>query len=532
MTTSKRLDIVLLMLSRSYSMSASRLAKAAIVIPKRIERGPTDILKALASTIKHVPSEPDRLLQDDPYLLPIRPSDRNFYSLSKLSGISTAKFLLHKHPELFYRDDSEPKVRTFLPPEEFTAEMEFTEDDIKWCIENNDPVNAIVAYNALTKSDVKLSDETLLNFFELLCYSNEDKLYDLVEIQKSCFSKNSDRHLVNQTWNKTGLASKIFNEIKEDLDPPRVYSAMIAGLSKFNEHATAKQVFDDFKEFHANEGLYACAYDGLLASVPNLNSSVSTAHEAVDLIVRHMEEHLVRPNLRVFNSILTCYRRFVCDEETCRKAFNLLNDMRSLNIDPSLFTFINVINIICRSRQNYNKFGNIVPQLLDIVNSDDSILSIRDDRDPQYLPIGMRIFASQLNSLQLANKLHKVYLKNPNLFIHGGQKQGYLDNYFKLIVTTESMDNIWKFYTAYVPMNFRPSADSYDALAEALDLYQADPKIVKKVGEDIVNFRLNDRIQNDSIFRKDPEYLELVEQSLMTKEERISKQREKWNNTN
>lgn len=506
-------------------MSASRIASAAIKIPKRIERKPTDILKALASTVKYVPSEPDQLLQDDPYLLPIRPRDRNFYSLSKLSGKSTAKYLLNKHPEIFFRDDAEPKVRSFLPPEEYRADMVFDEGDIRWCIDNNDPINAIVAYETLSKADVKLSNEVLLDFFEMLCYTNEQKLVDLLESQRDYFSTKADRNLVKQTWNTTGLASKIFNQIKEDSDSSRVYSAMIAGLSKYGEHAGAKQVFEDFKEFHPEEALYTRAYDSLLSSIPNLNSSIETAIEAVENIVKHMEQHLVKPDLRVFNSILRVYKGFNTDDKLVRESMQLINDMRCLNIEPSLFTYGAMIHIMCRNRSR-GQYINTICEILDYIFNNDEVLKVKDDRDDEFLITVIRLSTVYLNNSTIVSKLHKLFMKKPTFFATFGTRQIYLDMYFKYIVTTGRLDDIWNFYTAYVPMVFRPSAESYDALTDALDLFQADESIITRVGLDLVEFKMFDKIKDDSMYRKLPAYIEKLSQSTMDRKQRDARQQE------
>lgn len=453
-------------------MSAIRVARAVIKIPKRIERGPTDILKALASTVRHVPTEPDQLLQDDPFLLPTRPNHTNLYALSRISGKKTAKFLLNKHPELFSRDDSEPKIRSFLAPEEYRDDMDFELSDLKWCVENDDSVNGVIAYNALIKSQVKIDDETLLKFFELICYTNEEKMLEQLEIENNYFLRESERSLVDQSWKNTGIVSKIFKQIKDTLDPPRVYSAMIAGLSKFNEHAAAKQVFDDFKVAFPDKGLYVEAYDGLLSSVPNLNSSVESTHKAIEEIVGHMENNLVKPNLRVFNSILIVYSRIFCDDELTKKALSLVNDMRSLDIEPSLCTYSYLISILGKNRKSQiNK--DIINELLDFIHLNRDIVNeLKDERDLDFLESCMRLFSKHLYNLTLANKLHKIYLRKPTLFRHVGSKQSYLNNYFRLIITSGRLDNIIEFYNAYAPMHFRPSDDNYEALGEVLDLYR------------------------------------------------------------
>lgn len=491
-------------------MSTARAAKTVLRIPKRIERGPTDILKALASTIKHIPNKPEQSFQDDPYLIPARPADRRLFMLAKLNGQKTAKFILNKNPELFFRDDAEPKVDAFLPREEFNSEMEFAEEDIKWCIENNDAVNGVIAYNSLVEKSVKLSDETLLSFLELLCYTNEENLLDLIDLERTRFLPNSEETLVKQTWKNSGLASKIFNQIKTDLNPPRVYSAMIAGLSKYNEHSAAQQIFEEFKDNYPDEGLYTEAYSGILNSIRRLYSSVSTAHEAIDEVVKHMERNLVAPNLHVFNSILKAYRSFNVDDATVQKVLTIMNDMKSLDIQPSLFTYANLIVTICRLRGN-RVYGELVHVILQEIENSDQILNIRDERDVEFLSTIMNTFTNNLNNLKFANKLHKIYLKQPNLFANHKAKTNYLNNYFKLMITTDTLENTLEFYREYVPLNFMPAPDSYEALAEALDLYQAPEDVIKSIGQDIIEFRLYDRIKNDAIFRKDPNYVTTIE---------------------
>lgn len=491
-------------------MSATRLASTSLRIPKRIDRGPTDILQALSSTLKYIPKEPAPVLQDDPYLLPIRPGDKKFYILSKLNGKKTAKFLLNKHPEFFYRDDAEPKVAAFKPMEEYNSEMEFTEDDIKWCISETDPVNAEIAYKSLEEKGVKISDETLLEFFELLCYTNGEKKIDEIDAERERYVPQSEEDLVNQTWKNSGLATKIFKQMKDNIDPPRVYSAMIAGLSKYNEHTTAKQIFDEFRTAYPDTGLHSSAYNGLLNSIFRINSSVSSAHEAINEIVRHMEDNLVKPDLMAFNSILRTYRSFQCDDETCQKAFQLLNDMKALSIEPSLATFNYLIAIICRYRGG-SVYSDMIKDILEYIDSNNLGREVKDERDVLFLVDTMNIFANRMNNLKLAKRLHKIYLKNSNLFSSQRLQIRYLNNYFKLMITTDSLENCLKFYEEYVPTQFLPSVDCYEAFVEILDLYKATDDVIKKVGRDLIEFKVAQKIQNDEIFRKDKTYVDGLE---------------------
>lgn len=486
-------------------MSASRLVQSAIKIPKRIERGPTDVLKALASTVKYLPKEPESMVIDDPFLLPTRPGQRRLFLLSRLNGVKTAQFILNKHPELFFRDDAEPKVEAFVPKEEFSSDMEFTVDDLAWCIDNKDPRNGVIAYKSLTEKDIKIDDEMLLNFFEMICYTNEEDLYDCIEREKLKFLPDSEKNLANFTWKTTGLAQKIFSQIKVDLDPPRVYSAMIAGLTRYNEHRQASQVFEDFRENHPEKGLFLVAYDSLLRSVTRLQSSQESATRAVEEIVKHMEQNQVMPDLKIFNSLLYIQKSFNCDETTCQEAFKLVNDMHSLGIEPSLATYSNLTAIVCRFKRG-RSYGNIVKDIL--LTLQQCNIELRDDRDVEFFTNTMYFISTHLNNVSLANSLYKLYLKHPDLFSSNNHRVKFLNNYFKLLVTADSLENSMAFYESNVPHNFVPDADSYEAFGEALDLFGAAEDVVKKIGMDIIAARLSQQVRNDAIFRRDQEYVD------------------------
>lgn len=491
-------------------MSAVRLAKVGLKIPKRIERGPTDILKALASTVKYVPATPNAYLQDDPYLLPTRTSQKNQFQFAKASGKDTARFLLNRHPEIFFRDDSEPKILAYLPDEEFREDMDLTIEDLIWCLDNNDVSNGLIAYHSLMKKEVKLDKETLLKFFEMICFTNEKKTIGKIEAELLCLYPN-DHSLVDMSWKEKGLASKIFNEFKDELDPERMYSTMIAGLSRFNQHTSARQVYDDFKTVHPGKGLYPIAYNSLLDSVINLHSDQQAYEVSIADILEHMEANSVAPDLGVFNSILKCYRRFRGNREATNRAFKLINDMRSLNIEPSFFTFECLISLISRDRMSNNKL-EMIGSLLDYINQVE-LNVMKDPRDIDFLKNVMYVCVVRENSYNLAKKLHKIYMMNPNFFAHSSSKQEYMDRFFRSMITSDKIENTLEFYKTYVPSDYRPSPDTYDCLADALDLYGVDEETVLSIGKDTIKYGLSGRMKNDAIFKKIPAYEEAVREN-------------------
>ncbi|GBL93235.1 Protein PTCD3, mitochondrial [Araneus ventricosus] len=97
-----------------------------IVIPYRIERGPTDVLKALASTLSKDYTAPLYKYEDDPYFIPSSNITKRSFALSKESGRKAARYFLENYPELFKCNKSVPHIK-----ERFFARTDKGPED-KW----------------------------------------------------------------------------------------------------------------------------------------------------------------------------------------------------------------------------------------------------------------------------------------------------------------------------------------------------------------------------------------------------------------
>ena len=107
--------------SARLSLSSFRLycsaGPAQIVIPARVERGPTEILEALAGTVGKDYSAPHYRYHDDPWLIPYKLGNKRDYTLAKESGKNAAKFIMNQHPDLFEhnRIEADPPATAFQP---------------------------------------------------------------------------------------------------------------------------------------------------------------------------------------------------------------------------------------------------------------------------------------------------------------------------------------------------------------------------------------------------------------------------------
>ena len=103
------------------SLSSFRLYCSAgpgqIEIPAMVERGPTDILEALASTVGKDFTAPHYRYHDDPWLIPHRLDSKRGFTLAKESGRNAAKFIMNQHPDLFEhnRIEADPPATAFQP---------------------------------------------------------------------------------------------------------------------------------------------------------------------------------------------------------------------------------------------------------------------------------------------------------------------------------------------------------------------------------------------------------------------------------
>lgn len=79
-----------------------------IVIPKKINRGPTDLLYTLSKTVGRDPTAAHYKFHDDPYLMPTSVLNKQHYALSYESGKETAQWIKREHAVLFNVSKNKP----------------------------------------------------------------------------------------------------------------------------------------------------------------------------------------------------------------------------------------------------------------------------------------------------------------------------------------------------------------------------------------------------------------------------------------
>lgn len=95
-----------IVLTASNSHSAVTSAESGseserIVLPKRIKRGPIDVLTALARTVGRDPTASNYKFHDDPHLIPYTEHDKKGFALAQEAGRKTARWIKSEHATYF-----------------------------------------------------------------------------------------------------------------------------------------------------------------------------------------------------------------------------------------------------------------------------------------------------------------------------------------------------------------------------------------------------------------------------------------------
>lgn len=83
------------------SNKSSSCEKHRIVIPKKIIRGPTDLLYTLSKTVGKDRTAAHYKYHDDPYLMPNSLYSREQFALSQEAGKQAAKWIKSQHADLY-----------------------------------------------------------------------------------------------------------------------------------------------------------------------------------------------------------------------------------------------------------------------------------------------------------------------------------------------------------------------------------------------------------------------------------------------
>uniref|UniRef100_A0A6B2FAV4 Small ribosomal subunit protein mS39 n=1 Tax=Bothriechis nubestris TaxID=1766655 RepID=A0A6B2FAV4_9SAUR len=481
-------------LERHYSENATFAEKSPILkeetifLPRKKTWDKSAVLQALALTVNRDITAVPYTFQDDPYLIPRNSSEHHFFSMSKASGQKAAKFVINTHPELFEKDYAEPPIQSLMPKGLVLQLEEVSEIALKNLIQLRKVKASVNMYDQLLQAGTSVSLETSNTLLDLLCFygdrepdqENDSSLEKQEETpSRRQFARNSS-NFQQITWRENNNAERIFHLMPEK--NAHSYCTMIRGMVKHGECQKAFNMYADL----LNKNLKAdvSIFNTLILAAVEVKEKYIEKWACIEDVLRQMAEQDIQPNLLTFNSILKALKQ--CGKVPRAKARLILNEMRALNIEPSLATYY---HLLCMSH-NIAGFAESQSHVLyAIINEiERKTFCPQDPDDIHFFPRAMKT-CLELKDVQLAYRLHRVLEKADNRIMLGDmtQKNFYYMSFFELLSMMEHLDVLLKWYKELVPSAFYPNIRTMLLLLQALDTGNC-LELIPRIWKDIKQF--------------------------------------------
>ncbi|XP_054167093.1 protein PTCD3 homolog, mitochondrial-like [Oppia nitens] len=461
--------------------SDEQIKEEVIKIPKRIERGPTDILRALAGTVQRDLTGPDYRFVDDPFLTPLSNNQKRLFSLSRESGKRAAKYVFDEFPELFIRDVSEPKIDAFTYKELIDESVVVDEIDILQCIARKEVNNAIQCFKNMTRDKKPMSAETVQKLLELVCFYNCDEPPDMDFLVEKSYAAGEVNRSAN-IWKDNGFAEQLFASIEQKTS--QTYCTLIQGLVKFSQSVKADHYYKEAKELGLKLNIET--YNGLIKVAPMLRESSDSRWLYMEDVLNDMKSCGVRPNLHTMNNMLEVVTRFGAIGFSHKFAKKILSEMvNKMGIEPSLATYYHILNVFAK-----DKSPNF-PILYEIMDKiDGKEFTICDLNDVNFFTTAMFTCHSKLNDKSIAYRIHRLYSLGKNSKLMGNflNETKYFQRFCRILCATEDVDVFMTdFYDKYVPNVYIPEPTTFLEILQMIELYEAF-RYLPKLREDFKSF--------------------------------------------
>jgi len=365
-------------------------------IPNAIKREPTDLLKALNSTVGTDKTAPHFAFIDDPTTIPTTANQKRTYFLAKELGKRAARQLAAEWPTLFMFDRDYPRLPAFRPEKPLDPlEIEPTEENLRKLVDAKDVEAAVRLFERIQSGGNDISKSLQLDLFHLFAYYNSRNV-PLTEIEEWPGVRNFFEDGADQKWVEAGMADLLFESLEKTAD---TYSTMIAALCKFPTETSVIRAKALLREMISSKlKPHEEAFNYLI--------SVSNPDEVVGLL-KEMNKSKVSPSVRTFNSCLKAVSKIEGFQSQYKQIRLILGEMKKLNIEPTLTTYSHVLEILFPSR---NKSEQVTADELQVtVNILNEIL-IRLEMGPHVEPVDWTDQYFFLNALKVATEA-----RNPDL---------------------------------------------------------------------------------------------------------------------
>ncbi|KAI4477965.1 hypothetical protein M0804_012445 [Polistes exclamans] len=448
--------------SSSSTVSSKTSSNVDIKIPDRIERGPTDILRALEKTISRDPSTPHYKYFNDPYLVPTSRQLQRHYALSLESGRKTAMWVHKEHGDLFRTDIADPAIEEFMPPVEYTKKDQVSEEILLRTISNGRTTEALHIYNLLEENVSTKAKQSLL---ELLCFTNSKDLMEFTFQEEKWYKFEDDRRKRN-TWNNTADIEKLFNFLtSQDAETAAAaYNALICGKAKYLNIQEAWPLYLQCCE--KKIPLNVNTYNAIIKIIPFVLGHSTDPIKTTYKILKDMSTNGIHPNLGTLNSsleIVYSLRSYNLAEDFI---YTLFKEFNSIGIKPSLASYCYILHL---ESKNGNSLISILEDMINVLEKD--TLELRDPADTNFFPMAMEVAKMDTN-LKLGEKLHNLLLKDNNFkFISNAYSENiYYRHYVSLKLAVLPIEKFFEFYYQLSKHIYVPENSIVESILETLKL--------------------------------------------------------------
>ncbi|XP_054258969.1 protein PTCD3 homolog, mitochondrial [Macrosteles quadrilineatus] len=460
-----------------------------VIIPKRIERGPTDVLKAIASTVKRDYLAPHYKYHDDPFLIPTSNIAKRMFALSQESGRKAAHWVRQEHADLFQHRVADPPIEPYFPKAIYDENSQVDENVLKKLIEQHLVSDSLTVHGLLKEKGIEISRDTLQSLLELVCYYNEEDPLEEDWIEERWFKQDTrGRDKKINSWKTKGVAEMLF----ESLSPPdaAAYSALICGMVQAGNMAGAYKHFQEALDQGMMLPLHV--YNKLITAAPTLKEGYDLRWQFVEDMLGQIRQQGLFPDLGTLNAALEVLSSMNVHKNAQKNALALMTEFRNLGIDPSLTSYYYLLIIFCKGSSIRS---SVLINILDILEG--KSLTIRDPRDIFFFTEAMDNCRYHLNDVEAAYRLDKLLHTGDNYNLIGDsfKESIYYRNYFALVCQSGSISELMKLYDKLVPHVYVPEPGIMELIIKTAELHEAW-ELLPRLWSDLVVFDQASREQS------------------------------------
>ncbi|XP_014661679.1 PREDICTED: protein PTCD3 homolog, mitochondrial-like [Priapulus caudatus] len=457
-----------------------------IVIPDRIERGPTDILRALASTVARDQTAAHYKYHDDPFFIPTSNIAKRSYALSKESGRKAAHWISNQYPELFEGiNPADPQIPVLMPDNPKYKHEGATEEAVLERLDYGKPLVAYQTYQDCLAAGVKLSADARDRLLAILCYYNSQDP-PLTEFIEENWYKRARERGVRKSWKDQGPADQLFQDMGDERTCTS-YKLIIRGMVKYYQVEKAYALFREMQDKGFEVDL--STYNAILSIANFLREGNEQKLQLAKDLMLQMETQDIRPDLTTINAVLELLSKFGNWKLARGQSLSVLAEMKRLGIEPSLGSYYFVLMTWCKDK------GPISTILHDIMKHiDNKDLTIRHLSDLNFFVAAMDVCHSHLCDMRLAYRVHRLVHRGNNILLLGDsfKQSTYYMHFFRLLCATESVEKLFEYYEDLVPNVYTPEPSVMMDVIRNLDANSALEHL-PRVWSDMIMFDMTQR---------------------------------------